>query len=172
MKTSTIGWIIAVLIIILGGWYWWSTSQGGLTYEPATPTAEQNTTQTTTKTTVTTQSYSTSGNLVLGFNSNSTLGNYLIGSNAMTLYRYTKDTPGKSNCSGACAVNWPPYTVTSASPLPAKAGVSGTVSTIIRADGTMQVTYNGTPLYFWYKDTKPGDTTGQNVGGVWFVVKP
>jgi hypothetical protein len=39
--------------------------------------------------------------------------------------------------------------------------VTGTLGTITRADnGAVQVTYNGLPLYFFSKDTKPGDTNG------------
>ena len=41
-----------------------------------------------------------------------------------------------------------------------------------RKDGTMQSTYKGWPLYYWIKDHHPGDTTGQNVGKVWFVIDP
>jgi predicted lipoprotein with Yx(FWY)xxD motif len=44
------------------------------------------------------------------------------------------------------------------------------LGTIIRDDGTVQVTYNDLPLYYFANDAKPGDTVGQNVGGVWFVV--
>lgn len=110
--------------------------------------------------------------VILNKGSNSTLGTYLIASSGMTLYHYTKDTAGKSNCTGQCAVQWPPYTVTPAANLNAVAGISGKIGTITRDDGTMQVTYNGEPLYFWYKDEQIGDTKGQNVGGVWFVVKP
>jgi len=47
----------------------------------------------------------------------------------------------------------------------AGAGVTGQLGTLTRADGTTQVTYNGMPLYYWFKDAQPGDTTGQNVGG-------
>ncbi|MBV9349706.1 MAG: hypothetical protein JO026_03065 [Patescibacteria group bacterium] len=91
----------------------------------------------------------------------------------MTLYKYTKDTNNVSNCTGQCAVMWPPYTVADQSNLSnVKPDVKGSVGTITRADGTLQVTYNGMPLYFYNKDAKPGDTTGQGVGGVWFVVAP
>lgn len=48
----------------------------------------------------------------------------------------------------------------------------GGLGVISRADGTSQITYNGWPLYYWVKDAKPGDTTGQNVGNVWFVADP
>lgn len=98
------------------------------------------------------------------------LGDYLTDSKGMTLYVFTQDTPGVSNCSGGCSKAWPalvaPATVTAAP------GVAGKLDMITRADGTKQVTYNGYPLYYWSKDKLPGDTTGQGVGGVWFVVAP
>ena len=31
--------------------------------------------------------------------------------------------------------------------------------------------YDGMPLYYWVKDKKPGDVTGDGVGSVWHVVK-
>jgi len=52
------------------------------------------------------------------------------------------------------------------------ADLPGAIATTTRTDGSLQVTYNGMPLYYWASDQKPGDTTGQNVGGVWFVVNP
>lgn len=98
------------------------------------------------------------------------LGTILTGANGMTLYMFTKDTPGVSNCYDQCAVNWPPLLV-GFTPT-AVDGVKGKLGTTTRKDGSMQVTYNDMPLYYWIKDAKVGDTTGQNVGGVWFVVNP
>lgn len=100
------------------------------------------------------------------------LGNILVDSKGMTLYLYTKDELGKSNCYGGCATAWPPLTVPAGTLPTAASGITGTLSTTERTDGTYQVVYNGWPLYYWVKDTKPGDTTGQNVGGVWFVLNP
>jgi predicted lipoprotein with Yx(FWY)xxD motif len=99
------------------------------------------------------------------------LGTILADSKGLTLYRYTKDTtPGQSACSGACAKAWPPLTTAGAPTL--AAGVPGTLGTITRTDGTKQVTYNGVPLYRYAKDEDAGDTYGQGLGGVWFVVMP
>jgi predicted lipoprotein with Yx(FWY)xxD motif len=113
------------------------------------------------------------GNLLLGADTSATLGKYLIGSNGMTLYHYTPDKPGVSNCTGQCAAAWPPYTVTSTDVLKnIQAGITGKVGSITRADGTIQVTYNGSPLYFYGGDNSPGDTSGQGIGNVWYVVKP
>ena len=84
----------------------------------------------------------------------------------MTLYTFDKDTSGVSNCSGKCAVNWPP--------MMAKTGAKaeGSFSIIKRADGTMQWAHKGLPLYTWIKDTKAGDTTGDGVGKVWHTARP
>ena len=111
-------------------------------------------------------------NLVLNTGTSAELGTYLVAGNGMTLYRFTKDASGLSTCTGECAAKWPPYIVSASAHIETGKGVSGNISTIKRADGTMQVRYDGQPLYFWAKDMKAGDTTGNNVNGVWFVVKP
>lgn len=98
------------------------------------------------------------------------LGTFLVDEKGMTLYLFTKDTPGVSNCSGSCLTAWPPL-LTSDEPR-ADDGVTGKLGTITRDDGSLQVTYNDMPLYYYVTDVKPGDTTGQDVGGVWFVVAP
>lgn len=109
-------------------------------------------------------------NLILGFSSD---GSYLTAYNGMTLYTYSKDSDGKSVCNGQCAINWPPYTVPSASAINIPANItSSNVGTITRSDGALQVTYKGAPLYFYVSDNEPGDTTGDKVGNVWFLVKP
>ncbi len=99
------------------------------------------------------------------------LGSVLVDAKGMTLYMYTRDDVGISNCYQGCATAWPPLMANSPEPVLAD-GLSGVLGTTARTDGGLQVTYNGMPLYFWAKDQKPGDTTGQNVGGVWFVVNP
>ena len=104
--------------------------------------------------------------------SNQELGQFLVDSKGMTLYMFTNDTEGVSNCSGQCATNWPPLTVAIPDLVGGGPGVSGELGTIERADGTHQVTYNGMPLYYWKDDAAPGDTLGQGVGDVWFVVPP
>jgi predicted lipoprotein with Yx(FWY)xxD motif len=101
----------------------------------------------------------------------STLGPVLTGPNGLTLYTRTGDTATTSSCTGQCATNWPPLTVATGASATGGTGVSGTFATLTRADGTIQVTYNGLPLYGWAKDTKPGDVTGQGVGG-FSVAKP
>jgi len=89
------------------------------------------------------------------------------------LYAFSKDTRGRSACSGACARAWPPYLASGT--LRAGKGIDASLlSTIRRADGTRQVTYAGRPLYYYVGDTKRGEVSCQNVfeyGGLWLVVR-
>jgi predicted lipoprotein with Yx(FWY)xxD motif len=87
----------------------------------------------------------------------------------MTLYVLTKDTPDTSTCAGSCATNWPPLTVASGATIAAPGGATLPFATITRADGTVQVTYNHMPLYYFAGDSAVGDTKGQGSNGVWFV---
>jgi len=85
----------------------------------------------------------------------------------MTLYWFVPDTSTASNCTGACATYWPPVTGT----VTAGSGVTGTLGTITRPDGTTQATYDGHPLYTYVGDTAPGQAkgNGKNLsGGVWY----
>ncbi len=102
---------------------------------------------------------------------NDQLGSFLVDDKGMTLYLFTKDTPNTSNCYDKCATTWPPLLTTgkAASGNGVDASKLGTTQ---RKDGTTQVTYNGWPLYYYAKDKAAGDVTGQDVGGVWFVVSP
>jgi predicted lipoprotein with Yx(FWY)xxD motif len=93
-------------------------------------------------------------------------GKVLAGDNGMTLYTFKKDTKGVSNCEGTCLANWPALTAA------ADAKGEGAYSVITRKDGSKQWAKDGMPLYFWVKDTKAGDVTGDGVGGNWDVAKP
>jgi predicted lipoprotein with Yx(FWY)xxD motif len=97
----------------------------------------------------------------------SKLGDILVDGKGRTLYAFTKDQGDQSACSGKCAANWPALTGTATAGTGAQAGL---LSSAKQANGTSQVTYGGKPLYYFAGDAKPGDTNGQGVGGVWFVV--
>lgn len=103
---------------------------------------------------------------------NTSLGSVLVDGQHLTLYVFSKDTAGngKSACAGTCATTWPPLIVTSVPPNPT--GASGKLATITRTDGTLQLTYNGMPLYRYAGDKSPGDTSGNGIAGVWSVAKP
>jgi predicted lipoprotein with Yx(FWY)xxD motif len=97
------------------------------------------------------------------------LGAFLVDEKGMALYLYTKDTPGTSVCTDKCAVAWPPL-LTAGSATAGDGVDASKLGTTTRADGSTQVTYNGWPLYYFDKDKQAGDTTGQGVGGVWYLL--
>jgi len=102
--------------------------------------------------------------------SKGTVGAVLSTAQGMTLYHYTPDTPGVSNCTGGCATIWPPLELAAGVTTPvAGTGVNG-LGTTKRADGSLQVTYNGMPLYTFSGDSSPTDAKGQGVAGTWFVL--
>jgi predicted lipoprotein with Yx(FWY)xxD motif len=102
----------------------------------------------------------------------SDLGTIVVDDAGMTVYVFDQDEPGsgESTCSGPCLANWPP--VTAGEELPALDGVTGEVETITGTDGSTQVTLNGWPLYYYVGDQAAGDTTGQAVQDVWWVIGP
>jgi predicted lipoprotein with Yx(FWY)xxD motif len=109
------------------------------------------------------------GGTVVNLGRNDTLGSFLVDDKGMTLYLYTKDTPNTSVCYDKCATAWPPLLTTGA-PVAGEGVDAVKFGTTNRTDGTVQVTHNGWPLYYYEKDKAPGDVVGQDVGGVWYVV--
>jgi len=104
----------------------------------------------------------------------SKLGRILADSRGRTLYLFENDKRGHSACAGACATYWPPL-LTRGKPTAARAAKQALLGTTRRADGTTQVTYAGHPLYRFLQDTKPGQTTGQDLhdfGAGWYVLAP
>ena len=82
------------------------------------------------------------------------VGTVLTGKDGMTLYTWKKDTtPNSSGCTGGCATAWPPVTVGAGETPVAGAGVTGTLATFTRSDGSAQVSYNGAALYYFAGDT-------------------
>ena len=95
--------------------------------------------------------------------------NLLTNAKGLTLYWFAPDSPNKSVCYGSCAAYWPPV----AGNASAGPGVTGTIGTIQRTDGTTQATYDGHPLYTYIGDSAPGQDGGNNInlnGGLWHDV--
>jgi predicted lipoprotein with Yx(FWY)xxD motif len=95
-------------------------------------------------------------------------GRILFDNRGFVLYAFTHDTPTASRCTGACAKAWPPYIVKTQP----KGKLLGAIK---RADGRLQVTFAGKPLYYYVGDRQPGQILCQNVreyGGLWLVVRP
>ncbi len=101
------------------------------------------------------------------------LGEVLVDAAGMTLYIFDNDVPssGVSACTGGCADNWPPLLVEGA-PQVGDGLDADLLGLLVRDDESVQVSYAGWPLYTWINDTDPGDTTGQGVNNVWWVISP
>ena len=84
----------------------------------------------------------------------------------MSLYVFDKDTQGVSNCNSQCADNWPPLAAATDDQADGDYGI------VTRADGSLQWSYKGQPLYLWVKDKAAGDTTGDGVKNVWHLARP
>jgi predicted lipoprotein with Yx(FWY)xxD motif len=106
-------------------------------------------------------------------------GSYLTDASGRALYLFTADTQGiastkpKVACSGDCLAKWPP--LFSAGAPTADGMVNKAMIGTIPQDGKMMVTYNGWPLYYFFKDQGPGQTNGQDIeafGGEWYLVSP
>ena len=95
-------------------------------------------------------------------------GGVLVGPNGMTLYTFDKDVggSGKSMCNGPCASSWLPLMATDADK------AAGDYTIITRDDGSKQWAMKGKPLYYWSKDSKPGDKTGDGMNKMWQTAKP
>jgi len=99
------------------------------------------------------------------------LGQVLTADDGMTVYMFLPDNAGDPTCVGDCAKTWPPLLVDDGATPTAGEGVdSAMLGTAANPEGGTQVTYNGWPLYYYAADNAPGDTNGQDVGDVWYVI--
>jgi predicted lipoprotein with Yx(FWY)xxD motif len=103
---------------------------------------------------------------------NSAKGVILVDAHGKTLYVFDLDTTGKIACGTGCTALWPPLVVPSGSSAPTGvSGVTATLGTVMRPDGTTQLTSDGRPLYTFARDTAAGQTNGDGFGGIWHVAK-
>ncbi len=112
----------------------------------------------------------------ISVSNNATYGKIVTDADGMTLYMYPADTrePSTSNCYDQCAQRWPPLLASADGKFEIKSSEldAKMFGTTTRKDGAKQVTFNGWPLYYWFNDKKPGDTLGQGVGDIWWVMTP
>lgn len=99
----------------------------------------------------------------------SALGEIVVDDEGFTLYVFIPDDGGESTCYDDCATAWPPLVGDAVASGSVDAALLGTSP---RTDGAQQVTFNGWPLYYFAKDAAPGDTVGQGVNDVWYVISP
>lgn len=148
MNKALLG-IIALGILALGGWYIFNGPSGSTEVPTPTNTA-----------------IDYHDNIYLS-KTDATKGAYMTDFAGMTLYTYDRDTQGVSNCAGACAAAWKPYT----SGATAQGTFPANITVITRADGSQQFAWKGMPLYYYSADQSAGDINGDGVGGVWHIVK-
>lgn len=120
----------------------------------------------------TTSQDTTAQDTLIGLGHTDALGDFLVGPDGMTLYMFPRDPLGESVCVDTCLERWPALLVDSADQITTPDGIPGEFSTVERPDGTLQVAYNDMPLYNFQRDKAPGDTNGNGVGKVWWVVRP
>lgn len=167
MRTSSL-FVVALLALTACG-----TEGGDDTTTVATDEPEVTTTadpgQEATSTTESMETTSTSeAEMIDGVHAAETdLGTILVDPGGFTLYIFTADSEGESVCYDECADTWPP--VPSDTPINADLDQS-MFGSIQRTDDIEQLTVNGMPLYLFAPDVNPGDTMGQGVNDVWFVV--
>lgn len=111
---------------------------------------------------------------VLTANSTAQLGAVVVDGLGWTLYRFDDDTaePPTSNCAGDCATTWPPVLAEPGTPLTVEGVDQAAIGTLTRADGGVQLTIAGWPVYRFAADAAPGATDGHGVGEKWFAVTP
>lgn len=152
--------IIVILLVAIAGLYW-ASKQIPQTGENVTNT---NTTQTTNTTNT---SSTTTGAPVASFKGAD--GEYLVDKDGMTLYVFADDTSGKSNCSGECAVTWPPFAYDNQD-WRSFGDLSARLNVVKRDSGEYQYAYGTKALYHYKGDKKPGDMNGQGVNNKWSIV--
>jgi predicted lipoprotein with Yx(FWY)xxD motif len=168
LKRTRLALLVAGLLVIAAC----GTDADGGTSETTTATsaAEEATTTAAAEETTTSapSEATTSAAMAEGVHTADTdLGSILVDAEGFTLYIFTNDTEGASNCNEGCIENWPAVP----GDTPVGSGLDASLfSTITRADGSAQLAVNGMPLYRYTPDEAPGDINGQGVGGVWFVV--
>lgn len=167
MKTNYWVAIVVVLVILVLGYFGRHQIKAMLGMSTPQPAAQTNSYAAPTEAASSASSAAAPTSNIYLTKTDPAKGSFMTDFDGKTLYTYDKDTTGVSNCSGGCATAWPPYTsgATAESMLPTN------ITVITRADGSKQFAWKGMPLYYYAKDTKAGDITGDGVGGVWHLIK-
>lgn len=116
----------------------------------------------------------------IGLSTSTTLGSYLSDKDGKSLYFFSTDANGQASCTGGCEAVWPPFYVDNLTADKLAAGLTfSDFATITTTSGKKQLTYKGWPLYYYAPNVNgtntletAGQTTGDGVGGVWFIAKP
>ena len=117
---------------------------------------------------------------LVSLKTSATLGNYLVDKDGRTLYYFSNDADGQSSCTGGCEAVWPVFDAGTISADKLGTGLDmADFSSVTTQSGKKQTTYKGWPLYYYAPPSNgtnvpeaAGQTSGEGVGGVWFVAKP
>ena len=180
MKSSTLLGILLVLVLALAACAP-ATTEAPTTMPPTEPSVTDMPTEPPVAETATSEAPAetptvgvpVTGAATVQVSESADFGSILVDGEGRSLYLFTNDTQnsGTSTCADDCLAEWPPL-LSEGDPV-AGEGVDETMlGTITRDDGTVQVTYNGWPLYYFAEDAAAGDTNGQGLGDVWFLVTP
>ncbi|MFZ5870166.1 MAG: hypothetical protein ACOYXW_06530 [Actinomycetota bacterium] len=151
--------LLAALPLVLG-------ACGGDSEPAATPTAADTAAA---EDTATGEDTATAGAVTVDVAEVSDLGEVLVDGEGRTLYMFDPDAQGESTCYDQCEQNWPPL-VSDGTASVGEGADDSKVGSVERRDGSQQVTYNGWPLYYFAADQAPGDSQGQGVNDVWWVL--
>ncbi len=187
MKPIAIVGVLIVVIIVIGGVYYLSSSSqhSAYTTQPYTTqqystsqystTVQQSSAPTTSNPTTTVQQSTTTivanttKQFTVSIEQSQSLGSYIANGTGESLYIYTQDTQngGSSSCNGGCATAWPPFTPSN---LTVPTGLnSSQFKFITRTGGASQLTFNGYPLYYYFGDSKPGQTNGERSNNFYLI---
>ncbi|WP_374173407.1 hypothetical protein [Flavobacterium tructae] len=116
----------------------------------------------------------------IALSTSTTLGSYLSDKDGKSLYFFATDAKGQASCTGGCEAVWPPFYVDNLTAEKLSSGLTlSDFATITTTSGKKQLTYKGWPLYYYAPSVNgtntpetAGQTTGDGVGGVWFIAKP
>ena len=145
-----------------------TTEPSGTETADASPTAEV-----TEAAETPTSSIPVTGEPTINVSESTEFGPILVDDQGLSLYIFMDDTQHgeSSSCNDECAAEWPPL-LSQGSPIAGEGVDSSLLGTVTRADGSLQVIYNGWPLYYFQGDSTLGDTNGQGMENLWFLITP
>lgn len=101
-------------------------------------------------------------------------GTYITTADGRPVYLFTPDSAQMSACYDDCAAAWPPVTAESMDQVAVGEQLDRSLlSTLERDDGTMQLVYNGHPLYYFVRDEGAQAPQGQDIhsfDGEWYLL--
>lgn len=169
------GAVAIILILFIAGmvgfavWKVWESKSASTDSKQSSMQTSKNTKN---KVTQNTESEKVSSGVVIT-TGESEFGTMLFNEKGQAIYIWELEESTKAECYEDCAKEWPPV-LTDGAPRATGSVNNELLGTTQRTDGSIQVTYNGHPLYY-YAHEKAGEVKCHNVsthGGLWWVIQP